>query len=57
MKPKSEIGVAKQLSVFKFRKLHLVFVSKTQNLPTEAVAATAASAIIQLLISTISPNF
>ena len=45
MKPKLEIGVAKQLFVFKFRKLHLVFVSKTRNLPIEAVAATAASAI------------
>ena len=54
MKPKSKIGVAKQLFVFKFRKLHLVFVSKTRNLPTEAVTA---SAIFRLLISTISPNF
>ena len=43
--------------VFKFRKLRLLFVSKTGNLPTEAVAATAASAIFRLLISTISQNF
>ena len=56
MKPKSEIGVAKHLFVFKFRKLHLFFVSKTRKLPTEAVAATAASAIFGLLISTISEN-
>ena len=52
MKLKSEMGVAKQLFVSKFRKMHVVFVSKTRNLPTEA-----ASAIFRLLISTISPNF
>ena len=57
MKPKLEMGVAKQLFASKFRKMHVVFVSKTRNLPTEAVAATAASAIFRLLISTISPNF
>ena len=57
MKLKSEMGVAKQLFVSKYIKMHVVFVSKTRNLPTEAVGATAASAIFQLLISTISPNF
>ena len=57
MKLKSELGVAKQLFVSKFRKMHVVFVSKTRNMPTEAVAATAASAIFRLLISTFSPNF
>ena len=57
MKPEPEIGVAKQLFVFKFKKLPLVFVSKTRNLPTEAVAAIAASAIFRLLISTICQTF
>ena len=57
MKLKSEMGVAKHLFVSKCRKMHVVFVSKTRKLPTEAVAATAASAIFRLLISTISPNF
>ena len=57
MNLKSEMGVAKQLFVSKFRKMDVVFVSKTRNLPTEAVAATAASAIFRLLILKISPNF
>ena len=56
MKLKSEMGVAKQIFVSKLRKMHVVFVSKTRNLPTEAVAATAASVIFRFLISTISPN-
>ena len=44
MKLKSGMGIAKQLFVSKFGKMHVVFVSKTRNLPPEAVAATAASA-------------
>ena len=49
-------GRVKQLYASKLRKMHVVFVSKTRGLPTEAVAASAASAIFRLLISTISPN-
>ena len=57
MRLKSEMGVANQLFVSEFRKKHVVFVSKTRNLPTEAVAANAASVIFRLLNWTISPNF
>ena len=57
MKLRSGMGVAKHFFVSKCRKMHEVFVSKTRDLPTKAVPATAASAIFLLLISTISPNF
>ena len=57
MKLISEMGIAKQLCVSKLRKMHVVFVSKTRNLPPKAVAATAAPAIFRLLIWTISANF